>query len=221
MRKFALALSTAALAFSGTAVAQTAPAERPARAAKPDMTRAQAQQRAEVAFDRLDANKDGTINETDRAARKAAMFDRLDTDRSGSISQAELEARRGDRGGKRRIARPEGAPAMTDAQKAERRAAMFARIDADGNGALSRAELEAMHAKRGERGAGKRGHRMGGKMAAMDGTVTRQTFVANALTMFDRTDANRDGTVTAAERKALRDSMRERYKARSAPGQQG
>lgn len=217
-----LALSTAALTLSGTAVAQTAPAERPARAAKPDMTRAQAQERAEARFARMDANQDGTFDTADRAARKAAMFDRLDSDRSGSISQAELEARHAERGGKRKDRRPgrEGAAPMTDAQKAERRAAMFARVDADGNGSLSRAELEAMHAKRAARGGGMKGHRMGGMMAAMDQPMTRQAFVDHSLAMFDRADSNRDGTVTGAERKAVREGLRERYKARKAAGQQ-
>jgi Ca2+-binding EF-hand superfamily protein len=59
-------------------------------------------------FARMDANRDGTLNETDRTAMKAQRFDRLDTDRNGSISQTELAARAGDRAGKRRMARPEG-----------------------------------------------------------------------------------------------------------------
>ena len=90
MRKLTLALSTAALVLSGAAVAQTPAA--PARAAKPDMTRAQAQAKAEAAFARMDADKNGTVDQADRAARRAGMFDRIDTDRSGSISRAEFDA---------------------------------------------------------------------------------------------------------------------------------
>ena len=175
MRKLTLALSTAALAFSGAAVAQTAPAERPARAAKPDMTRADAQARAEAAFARVDANKDGTLNEADRAARHAAMFARIDTDNSGSIS---------------------------------------------------RAEFDAMHAKRAEKGKARAGHRMGRKghaghqamMGKPAGPVTQQAFVERALARFDRADANRDGTVTQAERKAARESMRDQWRARRQQG---
>lgn len=165
MRKLTLAFSTAALALSGAAFAQTAPAERPARAAMPDMTRADAQARAEQMFARMDANQDGTLNEADRAARQAAMFDR---------------------------------------------------IDADNNGSISRAEFDAMHAKRGEMGKGAAGHRMGGKgaggrhamMGIMAGPVTRQAFVERALARFDRADANRDGTVTQAERESMRGQSR-------------
>lgn len=223
MRKLTLVLSTAALAVSGTAFAQTAPAP---RAPKPDQTRAEAQARAEAMFARMDANRDGTINETDRAAMKAQRFDRLDTDRNGSISQTELAARAGDRAGKRRMARPEGAPAMTDAQKAERRTEMFARIDTDKNGALSRAEFDAMHAARSARG-GKRAGAGAGMMAgpehvgpggrrgkAMAGPVSRQVFIDGALARFDKADANRDGTVTQAERKAARDTMRQQWQAK-------
>lgn len=176
MRKLTVALSTAALALSGAAFAQTAAA--PARAPKPDMTRAQAQAQAEAMFARMDANKDGTLNEADRAAMKTAMFDRVDTDKNGSIS---------------------------------------------------RAEMDAAHAKRGD-GDGKRrmgGHRMGGHHGKMGGKMgagtpmTRQAFVDGALARFDKADANRDGTVTQAERKAVRDTMRGQWKAKAAQRQQG
>lgn len=230
MRKLTLALSTAALVLSGAAAAQTAPAERPARAAKPDMTRAQAQARAEAMFDRMDANRDGTLDEADRAAMKSAMFDRLDTDRNGAISPAELAARGGDRGGmgQHRMAKREGAPATTDAQKAERRAQMFARIDTDRNGSLSRAELDAMQAVRAGKD-GQMGHRMGAGMEhggagghegmmKMDATTTRQAFVERALARFDTADANRDGTVTQAERKAARETMRQQWQAKRQQG---
>ncbi len=174
MRKLALALSTAALAVSSAAVAQTAA---PARAPRPDVTRADAQAKAEARFAKLDANKDGTIDQGDHAARKAQMFDRIDTDKNGS---------------------------------------------------LSRAEFDAHHANRGD-GKARGGHRMGrkghgghhGMMAKATGPVTRQAFVDRALGMFDKADANRDGTVTQAERKAVRDTMREQWKARAAQRQQG
>lgn len=180
MRKLTLALSTAALALSGAAVAQTTTAERPARAGKPDMTRAEAQAKAEAAFARMDANKDGTLNQADRAARHAAMFERMDTDKNGSIS---------------------------------------------------RAEFDAMHAKRADQaGEAHAGHRMmrkgpggqhgmmGGRMGAGGQPITRQAFVDRALTMFDRADANRDGIVTQAERKAVHDTMRQQWQAKRQQG---
>lgn len=175
MRKLTLALSTAALALSGAAFAQSAPSQE--HAPHPDMTRAQAQAKAEAAFARMDANQDGTLDQADRAARKAQMFDRIDTDRNGSIS---------------------------------------------------RAEFDAMHANRGAMGEG-RGRRMAGdheKMGGMmggagAGPMTRQAFVDQALGMFDRADANRDGTVTQAERKAMRDTMPGQWQAPAVQRQQG
>lgn len=218
MRKLTLALSTAALAISGAAFAQPSPGMQ--RAPQGDLTRAQAQQRAEAMFARMDANKDGTVNEADRAARKAAMFDRLDANRDGSITKAEMataHAARADKRDGRKAQRADTAaakgPAMTDAQKAERRDAMFARIDTDGNGAVSRAEFDAMQGMR----DGKVGKRGGKAMARMDGAVDRQAFVARALERFDRLDADKNGVATTTERKALRDQ----WKANRAARQQG
>jgi hypothetical protein len=177
MRKLTLALSTAALAMTGTAIAQTAPAA-PARERAPmaDMTRAQVQARAEARFQRMDANQDGTVDQADRQARRGQMFDRLDTDRDGSISRAEFDAR--------------------TAQRAERQG--------DGR-------------RMARRGAGAKR----AMLAAAAGPMTRQAFVDRALTMFDRADANRDGTVTVEERKAARETMRGQWRARAAARQQG
>lgn len=176
MRKLTLALSTATLAISGAAMAQAAPAQ--THAPRPDMTRVQAQAKAEAAFAELDANRDGRLDQADRAARKAGMFDRIDTDRNGSISRAEFDAMHAKRGG--------------------------------------------MHEGAGHRMAGQHGKmsgRMEGKMGGMMGAdaapITRQAFVDRALSRFDRADANRDGTVTQAERKAARDMMREQRHATS------
>tara|TARA_Y100000815_G_C13046157_1_gene388768 strand:+ start:98 stop:328 length:231 start_codon:yes stop_codon:yes gene_type:complete len=67
-------------------------------------------------------------------------------------------------------------------------------------------------------------HRGGGMMAKADtngdGRLTLQEFQAHALARFDRADADSDGTVTQAERKAAREAMRaqmaERREARRA-----
>ncbi|WP_133365949.1 EF-hand domain-containing protein [Qipengyuania sediminis] len=178
MRKLALSLSIAALTVSGAAAAQSAPRQ----AAKPEMTRAEAQQRAEARFARMDANRDGTVNEADRAARAAARFDRIDADRNGSISRAEFAAMQELRGDRR------------DA-RAERRG------------------------PRAERGAERRGA-MRERMLAR-GPVTQAAFVERALTLFDRADADRNGTVTQAERKAARDTFRQQWQQRRGAGRQG
>ena len=67
-------------------------------------------------------------------------------------------------------------------------------------------------------------HRGGGMMAKAatngDGRLTLQEFQAHALARFDRADADSDGTVTQAERKAAREARRaqmaERREARRA-----
>lgn len=180
MRKLTLALSTAALAISGAAMAQAAPAQ--TRAPRPDMTRAQAQAKAEAAFAELDANRDGRLDQADRAARKAGMFDRIDTDRNGSISRAEFDAMHAKRGGMH-------------------------------EGAGHR--MAGQHGKMSGRMKGKMEGKMGDMMGADAEPITRQAFVDRALSRFDRADANRDGTVTQAERKAARDTMRQQRHATS------
>ena len=177
MRKLTLALSTAALALPGAAVAQSPAA--PARGAKPDMTRAQAQAKAEAAFARMDADNSGIIDQADRAARQAAAFDRMDANKDGAISRAEFDA-----------SRAEGGYA--------------------GGG-------QRMGARHGMMRGGKGGQRMGASATPL----TRQAFVDRSLAMFDRADANRDGTVTQAERKAVRDTMRQQWMAERAARQQG
>lgn len=193
MHKLTLALSTAALAMSGTALAQTAPTSS-AKARAPmaaDMTRAQAQAKAEAAFAKMDANKDGTLDESDRAARHTMMFDRMDTDRNGAISRAEF-----------------------DAMHAKR---------AEGRGDKGRMGGKMNHDGMNHDGMNHDGM-MGGKMGAMmgkaDGPITRQAFVERALGMFDKADANRDGTVTQTERKSMRDTMRKQMQASPAARQQ-
>lgn len=181
MRKLTLALSTAALVLSGAAIAQNTPA--PQRTPPANMTRAQAQAKAEAAFARMDANQDGTLNEADRAARKASMFDRIDADRNGSISRAEFDAmhaKRAEQGGKKHAGH--------------------------GMGGMGR------------KGSGGHQSMMGERMGAGQGPATREAFVERALSMFDRADANRDGTVTQAERKAARDTMRQQWRAKRQEG---
>jgi hypothetical protein len=188
-----LGLSIAALAVAGTAVAQNAPANRGDWANK-TMTRAEVQAHAGTMFDRMDTNRDGKLDQADRAARKAEMFAKLDTDKNGQLSPAELDA-----GRKNRPGRPAGAP--------------------DGD----HAGMAGMdHAKMGKMGGHRMGGRaMGGGMGRMadadkDGTVTKAEFVAAALARFDAGDANRDGSLTPAERQAAHTAMKAKWQANRA-----
>ena len=197
-RKFTtrtLLLAAASIALGGVAIAQTAPTAAPTAQARPDRpdrnapeTRAQAQQRAEAMFARMDANNDGKLDQADRDARRAqrseAAFTRMDANRDGNVSRAEWDA----------------------AQQA-RQTRMNERRQQRGQQAGEAGGERRGHGMRGGRG----GHHMGGMMRGGDrnATVTREQFVANALARFDRMDANRDGTVTAEERQAARQAMRQ------------
>ncbi|WP_086606433.1 EF-hand domain-containing protein [Erythrobacter donghaensis] len=110
----------------------------------------------------------------------------------------------------------------------------FQKIDANGNGQLEQAEMQAAReqhrAKRAERReargaemADKRGGERRGGMrsegrgegrgqidANGDGVITRAEFGAKALARFERADANKDGVVTAEERAAMREARKAR-----------
>ena len=104
----------------------------------------------------------------------------------------------------------------------------FKHLDANGDGRIEQAEMQAARdqrqAKRAERGearqgekAGKRGGerregRRGAKRGQIDANgdniVTRAEFGARALERFERADANGDGVVTAQERSASREARK-------------
>ena len=90
----------------------------------------------------------------------------------------------------------------------------FVAMDADKSGQVSRAEYDAYIAGQltGPRFAGGRMAGMGfsREMAAglRSGGIVIADAVADSLQRFDATDANKDGTVTPAERRAMRDRLR-------------
>ena len=145
-------------------------------------TRAEAQAKAAEMFAKLDANKDGKLDGADRAAKRAAMqakmFARLDADGNGSISKAEWDQHGADRAAKR-------------AERGDKRAA-------------------AGEAGKGKR-HGMRGHHgmmMGKADTNGDKAISQAEFQTAALARFDAADANKDGQVTAEERKAQRDAWK-------------
>ena len=146
-------------------------------------TRAEVQTKAAEMFAKLDANKDGKLDAADRAAkraeRQAKMFARLDADGNGSISKAEWDQQGADRAAKRAAA-----------------------------GEAGQGKRHAMRGHHGKRG-GHHGMRMMGK-ADTDGdkAISQAEFQTAALARFDAADANKDGQVTAEERKAQRGAWR-------------
>ncbi|MGD9967430.1 MAG: hypothetical protein AB7T59_12970 [Hyphomonadaceae bacterium] len=93
---------------------------------------------------------------------------------------------------------------LTRAEFDAGRDGMFARLDADNNGQLTREEMRAQRGEHGPRGM--RGHRGGGMHmlaradANNDGNITRDEFLARPIEHFARLDANNDGVISADER---------------------
>ncbi len=179
--KFAAVVSLVSTIVVGSAFAQKG-GEVDARAAmNAPQTRAEAQARVKALFDRMDADRNGTVTSEEavanRAARRAEMrnrrFEMLDTNNDGSISKAEFDQTGTMRGGM------------------GRRGAM-----AGGRGKNRRV---------GQGGMGRHFDTNG------DGTVSETEMTAATMARFDMIDANKDGTVTPEERRTHRQSkMRQR-----------
>lgn len=165
---------------------------------------------------------------TETSAPAAPRPLRGDTDNDGRLSRAEfVEGRLArltaqDANGDGSVSREEMRAAM-QARRAERADARFAKLDADGNGAISRAEYDAGHVARPDRGrralgAGHHGRRGGARHAMRGAEGARErgpVAIADVRQKLDesfaRMDADKDGHVTADER---RTSMRQHREAR-------
>ena len=197
MNKPLILAGAALIALGGAALAQPPGGPGPNRpAAGADVTRAQVIASVEQRFSRMDANNDGRFTREEaqagrqarRAERMTAMFDRLDADHNGAISREEMveghQRRMADGGGRGR--RGPGGPGMRHGPPP--------------------GGPEAGEGPGGPRGPGMRGQRLFGEQ----GFVTRDQLRDRALARFDRADADRNGTLTAAERQAARGEMRGR-----------
>jgi hypothetical protein len=152
------------------------------------LTRAEAQAHAAERFAKMDANKDGKIDASDRAARRAAMqtkmFERLDANKDGSISKAEWDQHSVDCAAKR----------------------------ADAGATEGKRGMRGHHGMRGGRHGMRGGMMMGKADTNGDKAISQAEFETAALARFDAADANKDGQVTAEERAA----QREAWKAKAA-----
>ncbi len=173
------------------------------------ITRAEATMASDKMFLKMDVNKDGAINDADREARKREKFAEIDANSDGQVTAAEMSSHHEAKMAERREKMAERREKMGD-----KRDEMFAKIDADGNGALSYEEFDRPHDKmrdgKGKRGEGRHGAMRGGKHmlgladADKDGSISAEEARAAALERFDRADSDNDGVISEAERKAAR-----------------
>ena len=64
----------------------------PSAAPRGDVTRAEAQAKAQTMFDKMDVNHDGVLNQADREAQHGADVRRIDANHDGAISRDEFMA---------------------------------------------------------------------------------------------------------------------------------
>lgn len=186
-------------AAAGAATAQVPPAPTPAPGAGPP------------APHHMRADPNRQITRAEFVDARIARLTALDTNRDGVVS-------------------PEERAAAMQARRAERAGDRFAKLDANGDGSISRAEFDAGHAARPDRGpraerAGQRESRRGGAHHAMRGQGRERgpVVIAEASAKlgerFAKMDANRDGVISADERRAAMSAQREQRQERRAARQ--
>ena len=112
-------------------------------------------------FEEVDANSDGKLTQDEMIAHMQARFSASDANNDGQVSEDELRAHMESEMRKkidRRVSRMmlhhddnEDGMLNMDEMKPKRMGKMMKRMDADGDGAISKAEFEAMKGKHGKR----------------------------------------------------------------------
>ena len=166
---------------------------------------------------RADADNDGRISAQEHAAAAQAKFKRMDANHDGKLTAEERAQHRTgaeDAGSHRRAGADDAGPhrrgmatmdadndgAVTRAEHAAGAKAMFDRMDANHDGRLAADEMSQR--RRAGADDGTAGHGMAMVDADKDGVVTRAEHAAAMQAMFDRRDANHDGKLDATEMEA-------------------
>jgi len=111
-------LASSALTFAGLALAEPPHGDR---------------DRGAAMLEKLDQNGDGNISRDEISASHAERFASSDADGDGIVTRAEFDSHR---------------QAMREERRARRADRQFGRLDSNGDGQISAAEYEAVHAAR-------------------------------------------------------------------------
>ncbi|MET0180242.1 MAG: hypothetical protein ABW194_07150 [Novosphingobium sp.] len=194
MKQFTLAAAVSVLAMGITALVATPIEAQPGRDAGANgvVTRAEARTAAAALWAKLDVNQDGVLNPADRTARETQRFAMIDKDGNGQISREEFAAAHGPRG--------DGA-----GKRGDRDGHAMGHGGRDGHrmGSGGHGGHRGMMAMRGGKAADTNG----------DGKLTRDEFNAAAELRFATADADKNGSITVAERQAARQKMRAEWRA--------
>lgn len=152
---------------------------------------------------RADVDGDSRISQAEFVGQRIQRLTAADTDRDGSVTPAERRA-------------------VVQTRMAQRADTRFQRIDADHDGAISRAEFDGQRAARMQARPQRAGrmHHNGARMAHRGqgaegrGPVSIAEAQAKAEQGFARLDADHDGFITPAERQAGMQAMREQRRDR-------
>jgi Ca2+-binding EF-hand superfamily protein len=212
MMKTLMAAAGLAVVLAGAAQAQPAQTR---RGADTDGDRrvslAEMQARHAERFARLDLNRDGLLVQDEvKAARQQLKADRQQARAAGQEQRSQRQERRAARLNTmfaRRDLNRDGF--LVESELGQRGGQRLARLDADRDGRLSRAELlGARHGARPPRTGAGRGAEGGGMFVRLDtnqdGSLTRAEFDAQLRGRFERLDSDRDGFITRDERRAAR-----------------
>jgi Ca2+-binding EF-hand superfamily protein len=199
----------AVLAAAAVALPVAASAETPA--AKKDG-------RVDRIFSRLDLNKDGKITRAEMKQYREAQFKAADADGNGAINSVEMAAFVKARMAERLNARFTAGDKNKDGKitldemrgrKGRHGRFMFWRIDRDGDGAVTKAEMMRTAERWRRRGVAIRFWRLDDNR---NGLISKAEFVEAPARLFRRFDANDDGVVTREEATAAMASFRGRHR---------